>query len=273
MVVGAGYTGTELVAQGEQLTREALRDHPGLSRRDVHWLLVDLAARVLPGLSERLSRPARRVLEKRGVEVRLETSVAEVTATCARLTDGAEIPTRTVMWCVGVRPDPMVEALGLPVEKGRLAVTTRLMSVRHNNVYGAGDAAAVPDVYHPGQLTPMTAQHAQRQGRVAGINVAASLGYGKPKDYRHRDLGFLVDLAGSQAVTDPLHIPISGWPAKTITRGYHLLTMPANRMRVAADWITNLLTRRHIVQFGLIPEQEVSLANADRLLRSDRGRS
>ncbi len=72
-------------------------------------------------------------------------------------------------------------------------------------------------------------------------------------------------LAGGQAVADPLHVPLTGAPAKVITRGYHLLALPANRLRVVSDWCANLLTRRQVVQFGLIPAQEVSLAEADRL--------
>jgi NADH dehydrogenase len=263
VVVGAGYTGTELVAQGQQLTMAAVRDRPGLSERDVRWILIDVAPRVLPGLSPRLSGPALKVLRKRNIEVRLQTSVAEVTRTCVRLNDGTEIPTRTVAWCVGVRPDPLVEALGLPAEDGRLIVEPTLNVPAHEHVYAAGDVAAVPDHYNSGRPTPMTAQHAQRQGRVAGINIAASLGRGSVQEYRHRDLGFVVDLAGGQAVADPLHIPLSGWPAKLITRGYHLLALPDNRLRVAADWFTNLLARRQVVQFGLVPEQEVSLAEAD----------
>jgi NADH dehydrogenase len=130
----------------------------------------------------------------------------------------------------------------------------------------------VPDFYHPGELTPMTAQHAQRQGRVAGLNLAASFGHGRVREYRHRDLGFVVDLAGWEAVADPLHVPLKGWPAKVITRGYHLLALPANRLRVATDWLTEVLARRQVVQFGLVPEQEISLAHADKPPRLERSR-
>jgi NADH dehydrogenase len=263
VVVGAGYTGTELVAQGQLLTRDALRKHSGLTTRDVRWILVDLAPRVLPGLSSRLSGPALRVLENRGIDVRLETTVSEVTRTCVRLSDGSEIPTRTVVWCVGVRPDPVVELLGLPTTKGRLSVSEWLTVPGCEAVYAAGDIAAVPDVTNPGQITPMTAQHAQRQGKVAGINVAASLGHGNRRPYRHRDLGFMVDLGGTKAVADPLHVPIRGWPAHLLTRGYHLLTLPANRLRILLDWSADLVTKRPLVHFGLIPESGISLADAD----------
>lgn len=256
VVVGAGYTGTELAAQGKELTRRA--------RLDARWVLVDMAERVLPNLSPRLSGPARRILEKRGVEVRLGTSVSEVTPTCVRLTDGTEIPSRTVAWCVGVRPDPLVEPLDLPTTQGRLNTDEYLTVPGHPDVFAAGDVAAVPDLTRPGEITPMTAQHAQRQGRVAGINVAASLGAGERRRYKHKDLGFVVDLAGTQAVADPLHVPLSGWPAKLVTRGYHLMAMPANRLRVAFDWLADLLTRRQVVHFGLVPTEGIRLADADR---------
>lgn len=266
VVVGAGYTGTEVAAQGQQLTMQALRSHDGLPERDARWILVDLADRVLPGLDKRLSGPALRVLRERCIDVRLKTTVSAVTDTCVRLTDGSEIPTRTVVWCVGVRPDPIVEPLGLDTEHGRVKVDSYLAVPGHDGVYAAGDVAAVPDAYHPGEVTPMTAQHAQRQGRTAGVNVAASLGHGQRRAYRHRDLGFVVDLAGTQAVADPLHVPISGWSAKLITRGYYLLAMPANRLRVLLDWFAELVGAHQVVQFGLVPEQGVRLTDVDRPL-------
>ncbi|GAA0207347.1 NAD(P)/FAD-dependent oxidoreductase [Saccharothrix mutabilis subsp. mutabilis] len=263
VVVGAGYTGTELVAQGQQLTAAALKGRPAAP--PVRWVLVDMAPRVLPGLDERLSGPAVEVLRSRGVDVRLKTSVAEVTASCAKLTDGSEIPAKTVVWCVGVRPDPLVESVALPTEKGRLVVLEDLTVPDHPHVFAAGDVAAVPDLHNDGKPTPMTAQHAQRQGKLAGRNVAASLGHGTPARYRHRDLGFVVDLSGGQAVANPLHVPLTGWPAKVVARGYHLLALPGNRLRVATDWLTELLTRRQVVQFGLVPASGVRLGDADRV--------
>ncbi len=203
------------------------------------------------------------MLRNRGVDVRLETSVSKVTATSVSLTDGSEIPTRTVAWCVGVRPDPLVEPLGLPTTKGRLNTDEFLAVPGFPDVWAAGDVAAVPDLTRPGEITAMTAQHAQRQGVALAHNIAAAFGRGTAKAYKHSDLGFVVDLAGLQAVADPLHIPLSGFPAKVVARGYHLLALPANRLRVATSWLTDLLARRQLVHFGVIPESGVSLAEAD----------
>lgn len=212
VVVGAGYTGTEIAAQGQLFTRAALRRHPRIRADELRWLLVDRAPAVLPELGQRLGDPALRILRRRGVDVRLNTTIEEVTDSQVRLSDGTTVPTRTLVWCVGVTPGPLTQALGLETIKGRIVVDEFLTVPGHPDVFAAGDAAAVPDLTHPGQLTAMTAQHAQRQGKAAARNVAATLGHGTRKPYKHRDLGFVVDLGGWQAVANPLHIPMSGLP-------------------------------------------------------------
>jgi NADH:quinone reductase (non-electrogenic) len=263
VVVGAGYTGTEVAAQGPLLTRALVRRHHVLRDQQVRWLLVDTAPRVLPELDRRLSRAADRVLRRRGVEVLTETSVRVAKHEGVELTTGDWVPSRTLVWCVGVRPDPLVGAMELETHKGRLVVEPNLTVPGHPEVFACGDAAAVPDLTRPGEVTAMTAQHAQRQGVLAGRNVAASLGYGKTKRYKHHDLGFVVDLGGTQAAANPLRIPLSGIVAKGVTRGYHLLAMPGNRARTAADWALDALLPRQSVQLGLVRSAAVPLETRD----------
>ncbi|MHB9854675.1 NAD(P)/FAD-dependent oxidoreductase [Streptomyces krungchingensis] len=262
VVVGAGYTGTEVAAQGKLFTDALVRKQPSYDGMRPRWLLLDVAPRVLPELDERLSRTADRVLRQRGVDVRTQTSVEEATPTGVRLSDGEFVDTRTLVWCVGVRPDPLVAGLDRPLEHGRLLVDPYLQVPGHPEVYACGDAAAVPDLDRPGQYTPMTAQHAWRHGRIAGRNVAASLGIGSRRAYHHRDLGFTVDLGGAKAAADPLGIPLSGPVAGAVTRGYHLAAMPANRVRVAADWLLDAVLPRQAVQLGLVRSWSVPLDTA-----------
>jgi NADH dehydrogenase len=262
VVVGAGYTGTEVAAQGVLYTDTLYERHPGLGERRPRWLLLDIAPRVLPELDERLSRAADQVLRDRGVDVRMGVSVQEATHEGVRLTDGRFVATRSLIWCVGVRPDPLVESLGLPTIRGRVVVDEYLNVPGHPEVYACGDAAAVPDPTHPGDITPMTAQHAQRQGALVAHNIAASYGQGRPRPYTHRELGFVVDLGGRDAVANPLHVPLSGLPAKVVTRGYHLLALPGNRTRTAVDWILNAVLPRQTVQLGLVRAPAVPLETA-----------
>ncbi|MER8012282.1 FAD-dependent oxidoreductase [Streptomyces sp. NPDC094149] len=262
VVVGAGYTGTEVAAQGQLFTDAQVRKHPLRRGMRPRWLLLDIAERVLPELDEHLSRTADAVLRERGVDVRMGTSVKEATREGVLLTDGEFVPTRSLVWCVGVRPDPLAESMGLPMERGRLLVDPHLQVPGRPELFAAGDAAAVPDLEKPGQYTPMTAQHAWRQGKVAGRNVAASLGHGERRAYSHRDLGFVVDLGGVKAAANPLGVPLSGPLAGAVTRGYHLAAMPGNRVRVAADWLLDAVLPRQAVQLGLVRSWSVPLDTA-----------
>jgi NADH dehydrogenase len=262
VVVGAGYTGTEVAAQGVLFTDGLVAAHPELHGQPVRWMLLDLAKRVLPELDERLSKTADRVLRERGVEVRMGQSVAEAMHEGVRLTTDEEVPTRSLIWCVGVRADPLVDDLDLKTDKGRLIVDKFMRVPGHPEVFACGDAAAVPDVTRPGQATAMTAQHAQRQGKLVGRNIAASLGHGTSRAYKHHDLGFVVELGGKAAAANPLHVPLSGLPAKVVTRGYHLTAMPGNRVRTAADWLLDAVLPRQTVQLGLVRGTAVPLETA-----------
>jgi NADH dehydrogenase len=259
VVVGAGYTGTEVAAQGQLFTARLARQLPALRDQRMRWLLADLSDRLLPGLSERMSRTAERVLRRRGLEIRLGESIEHAGPDCLRMTTGEEISTRSLIWCVGVRADPLVAALSLPTDRGRLQVHETLAVPGHAHVFACGDCAAVPDVTRPGAVTGMTAQHAQRQGKLVARNVAASLERQDLEPYKHHDLGFLVDLGGGKAAANPLHIPLSGLAAKTLTRGFHLLSLPGNRTRTATDWALNTIMPPRAVQLGLVDAGRVPL--------------
>ena len=253
VVVGAGYTGTETAAQLQRMTMTQLDRFPRLSRDDLRWLLVDLAPAILPELGTRLGRAAMHIIRERGMETRLGTTVTAMDDRSVTLSDVHTIAAHTVVWTVGVTPPALVRRLDLPVHRGRLVVDEQLQL--RDGVWAAGDSAAVRDPFSEtdGDYPP-TAQHAQRQGVIIGRNVAASLGYGRSRRYRHRDLGLVADLGGVEAVARPLGLPLTGPVAKVVAKGYHLYALPAagNRLRVAADWITNLVSRPIAAQLGLV---------------------
>ena len=259
VVVGAGYTGTEVTAHGQLLTTRLARTMPGLAGQEIRWMLLDLAPRVLAELDPRLSRTAERVLRRRGVEVLTGASVTEALNGYVQLSTGDKVPTWSLIWCVGVRADPLVDDLDLGTNRGRLDVDPFMAVPGAPDIYACGDCAAVPDLTRPGQVCGMTAQHAQRQGRLVARNVAASLGHGTRKEYKHHDLGFLVDLGGLAAAANPLGVPLSGPAASAVTRAYHLGVMPGNRMRVLTDWTLNALTPAEPTSLDVITARSVPL--------------
>lgn len=270
VAVGAGYTGSEYVAQAQHWLRTVASRWTTIDPADVRWILVDVAAQVLPELGPSLGRAALRILDRRGVDVRLRTSVSAVTATSVTLTDGTVVPTRTLVWSAGVAPSPLIAQLGLPTAHGRLVVNADLSVPGLPHVWAAGDAAAVPDLTIGGRdgvepaVTAPTAQHAQRQGIVLARNAAATLGVGKPKNYRHHDLGLVADFGGTAAVARPLGLPLTGPLAKVVARGYHLyaLPTPSAKIRVATDWLyANLLPTR-VVQLDNVRATDALIGQA-----------
>jgi NADH dehydrogenase FAD-containing subunit len=132
-------------------------------------------------------------------------------------------------------------------------------------VVGAGYTGT--EVTAHGQL--MTSRVARRLPGLAGQeirwmllvarNVAASLGTGTARPYKHRDLGFLVDLGGLAGAANPLHVPVSGLTANAITRGYHLAAMSGNRLRVLTDWTLNGITHPESTSLEMISAESVPL--------------
>jgi NADH:ubiquinone reductase (H+-translocating) len=259
VVVGAGYTGTEVAAQGQLLTTRLAKAMPGLAGQQIRWMLLDTAPRVLPELDPRLSTTADRVLRGRGVQVRTGQSVTRAMPGYVMLSTGEKVPTSCLIWCVGVRPDPLVGGLDMKTDRGRLVVDEFMSVPGAPDNYACGDCAAVPDLTRPGQVCGMTAQHAVRQGRQVARNVAASLGKGAAKPYSHHDEGFLVDLGGAAAAANPMSIPLSGPAANAVTRGYHLSAMSGNRMRVLTDWALNAVAPPEATSFGVISAESVPL--------------
>ncbi|KKW62925.1 NAD(P)/FAD-dependent oxidoreductase [Mycolicibacterium elephantis] len=264
VVVGASYSGTELAAQLRALADSAAKQI-GFDPAAVKFVLLDLAEQVMPEVGEKLGEAAMKVLRSRGIDVRLGVTLKEVHAEHVVLSDDSLIRTHTVAWVTGVTGAPLIEKLGLPTEKGRLKVTTELQVPGHPDVFAAGDAAAVPDVTQPGKITPPTAQHATRQGKLLGRNVAASLGYGKPKKYKHRNMGLVVDLGPKYAVANPLNVRLSGFPAKTVARIYHLYAIPrgVNRWAVALAYLTDMLFDRSVVSIGLSTQEDAQFSASE----------
>ncbi|MCG5433162.1 NAD(P)/FAD-dependent oxidoreductase [Mycobacterium sp. MYCO198283] len=264
VVVGASYSGTELAVQLRALA-DAAAKQSGFDPADVRFLLLDVAEQVMPEVGEKLGNAAMQLLKSRGIDVRLGVTLKEVHADHVILSDDSRVDTRTVAWVTGVTAAPLIGSLGLDTERGRLKVTTSLQLPEYPDVFAGGDAAAVPDLTQPGAITPPTAQHATRQGKVLARNVAASLGYGTVKQYKHRNMGLVVDLGPRYAVANPLGVHLKGFPAKVVTRAYHVYAIPrlVNRWAVSLAYLTDAVFDRSIVSIGLSTEDDAEFSASE----------
>jgi NADH:ubiquinone reductase (H+-translocating) len=258
VVVGAGYAGTELIAELHGLVRRALRLYPGLRQSDTRWVLADMAPKVLPELGGRLSERALEVLRGRGIEIRLGTSLEQVGPDWVRFTDREWMPASTVVWTAGVAPDPLAGKLGLATdERGRIVVDEQLAVPGRDDVFAVGDVAAVP-IAGKGGTAPPTAQHALRQAKVCGDNVATSLGHGQRRRFGFSGLGLLVNLSENYGVGKVMGVPVSGLVGWLVTRTYHWFALPTwtRRLRVALDWAVAAAFPRDVAELGSLGHPE-----------------
>lgn len=246
VIVGAGYAGLAATAEAQAFAADILPLYPRCRAHGMRWILVDSRERMMTDMPERLARFAERELQSRGVELLTEARVVELTADRARLSTGATVPTRTVVWAAGVKPNPVVVRLGLPLDAtGRIEVDAYMRVRGQHNVWAIGDAAAVPDPARPGEACPPTRQHTVRQARPVAANVAASLGAGTMEPFTYRTRGVFVDLGRFEAVAVFFRLRLSGRGAWMLTRGYHLKQVPTpqRKLRLISDWVIDLFRR------------------------------
>jgi NADH dehydrogenase len=253
--VGAGYAGLEGLAELQDFAADLIDKYPRCRVSGMRFMLVEASGRIMPEISESLAAFAVRELRARGIEFRTETTLESLTATTATLSDGEVIPTRTLVWTAGVKPHPVVGRLGLPLnDRGRIVTDSYLQVQGHDDVWAIGDAAAVPDPAKKfAQPAPPTAQHAVRQGRTVGRNVAAAMGAGRRRKFTYKTLGVFVDMGRGKAVAETLGIRWRGRPAWLLARTYHLALMPGwgRRARLLTDWNVGLLFGRDTSELGL----------------------
>jgi NADH dehydrogenase len=250
--VGAGYAGVEALAELADLVRDALRYYPSLQAEPQHWVLVDAAPKILPEIPTRLGDYAAALLMRRGVDLRVSTRLDAVEPHAARLSDGTQLLTSTVVWTAGVMPNPLLAELGLPLdERGRIRVDETLRVHAQEHVWALGDCAAVPNAATPGRYDPPTSQHALRQSRRLAKNLA-----GERRPYRYRMLGEVATLGRYRGIANVFGFPIKGFIGWFVTRTYHLYQLPlfSRKLRVVVDWTVALFFRRDIAELGVLEQ-------------------
>jgi NADH dehydrogenase len=257
VVVGGGYTGVETAGQIMDLLREVRHLYANLRDTEPRIVLAHSRAHLLEEIGPKLGDYAQRVLEKRGMEVRLNTRVTEVTASKVILQDGGFIETHTVVCTVGNAPSPVVldlcKQLGVVADKGRVDVEPTMRVKGVDRLWAAGDCASVPwNDKGEAKIAPPTAQFAMRQGKQLGGNLARVLRSGggevKLQPFSYRYMGQLATVGEREAVAEVFGMHFSGFIAWWMWRTIYLAKLPGmiRRLRVTIDWTFDLFFARDI---------------------------
>ncbi|HET6606899.1 MAG TPA: FAD-dependent oxidoreductase [Rhodopila sp.] len=173
LVVGAGLTGIE-VATDVATRFQSLTAAPSRPR----VILADHKPRIGSDMGDSARPVIAQALDSLGVETLPGVSVASIDGNGAMLADGTRIPAKTVIWCAGMKANPLAAALPVELDRlGRIPVDSYLRVVSIPGVFAAGDIAALSvDDTHS---SVMSCQHSRPMGRFAGHNAVADL-LGRP---------------------------------------------------------------------------------------------
>ena len=263
--VGAGYAGIEALAEMEDVVRDALKYYPELDQDEVRFVLVEATNRILPEVGPDMGAYAARQLDKRGIDLRLETRLESCVDGRIVLSDGATFSAETLVWTAGVKPSPMLDHTDLPRgPRGHLTCLPTLQIADGDRVldgaWSAGDCAQVPDLANPGAWCSPSAQHAVRQASQLADNIRAVIIGSTPKDYRHKYAGSVASLGLYKGVAQVYGIKLKGLPAWLMHRTYHMSRIPSfnRKVRVLADWTLAFVLKREVISLGQLhtPREE-----------------
>ncbi len=204
-VVGAGFTGTEMMGELAEYV-PILCGEFEIDRELVSLYLADMLSRAVPTLPEKLSKKIQKRLEKTGVRLFLNSDVVKVGEDFIELDCGGQrrrVDTDTVIWAAGIESSRLAGALAgkLPAgEHNRLKTDRYLRSLDDESVYVVGDNLYyVPDgEEHP---VPQIVENCEQGSAVAAHNIACSvLGKGEMKEYRPKIHGYMVSAGGRYGV-------------------------------------------------------------------------
>ena len=196
-VVGGGATGVELAGTLAELRRTVLRaTFPDVDPSRVHVRLIEMAPALLGPFHPELGEYARVQLVKRGVEVRLNTRIAEVTAEHVMLADVEKLHSDITVWAAGVAAAEAVAGWGLPQGKGgRIVIGPDLRVQGQDRIFAAGDIAVNPD-----DPTPQLAQPALQMGRHAAAQIVRLQRQLPTEPFAYHDKGLMATIGRRSAV-------------------------------------------------------------------------
>lgn len=252
IVVGGGFGGVEVSTElMDYFRRLARKEYPGIDPDEIRVLLVHSGERILPELAARqpkLIGYAEKTIAKGGIEVLTGTRISAATRDEAILSDGTVVPTRTIISSSGTALSPLLDLMPYERdERGRVITDANLQVPGTDNVWAAGDCAAVP---HPqGGTCPAVAIYGMYGGRQIGRNIERHV-QGKPlKPFKFAGLGDACSLGRRKAVSHLKGMRFYGLPAWILWRLFFWWFVPTweRKADIAFDWMMAPFFGRDIV--------------------------
>jgi NADH dehydrogenase len=258
VVVGGGPTGVESAGAMIELYRGTfVQDYPNLPAKHARVTLVEVAPALLGMFRKDIQAYTKSALASRGVDVRLGDGVVDVTSTRVTLKSGAVLKAHTLVWGAGLQANPLVHALGVPLEQGgRIPVLPDLSLPGHPEVFVAGDVAWIIERKSK-QVLPQLGSVALQSGERAGENIARRIAGNTPAPFTYVDKGMMATIGRGAAVMQLGRHTMKGKLAFLAWAGVHLalLSGSGSRAKTMVDWGWAAVTRKRTHRISIDPTE------------------
>lgn len=237
VVIGGGFSGVEVAGALRDFLRGATRYYPRVRPDELQVTLLHDMQTLLPELPASLGLAAERSLTARGVTVRLGARAAAVGANGVTLSSDEFIPGATVVCTIGTQPNPLVQTLDLPLQRGRFQAAPDMSLPGAPGLWALGDCALVPNA-RSGQPAPPTAQFAVAQAHLLAHNIVAATEGRPTRAFSHSSRGMMATTGHLKGVAQVFGLRLSGLAAWLLWRGYYLSRMPTlgRKLRIWVEW-------------------------------------
>jgi len=250
-VVGGGPTGVEMAGAFAELVRGPLKNDQAHAAAHMKINLIEAGPRLLPMFSPKLSQRTKKDLEKLGVNILLNTAVAEVKPRSIIVKSGEPIPSEVTIWAAGVQGEPTAGILNLPLAGTRIDTEPTLQVAHYPHIWAIGDIAGFKG--KDGKFLPMVAPVAMQQGRFVAEQILRAAKGEELKKFKYRDKGSMATIGRNKAIVEVKKFKLTGvlaWYAWLFLHLFYLLG-GRNKIGTIADWTWNYITfdrgNRHIM--------------------------
>jgi NADH dehydrogenase len=244
VVIGGGPTGIETAGALYELYNHVLTKEYGEQQLKAKVILVEMATHVLLTYPLNLREKAAKQLNSLGIELELENPVVDVLPNAVVLEDGKRIPTKTIVWSVGVKGAPLGNLLEVDMKPGnRVPIDAQMRAIGFDHIYAIGDMTYLESP--EGKPYPQMIPVAQQQAKLAVSNILAAIKGTTLHDFTFQDSGLMATIGRSRAVAWLFYrIQLSGFIAWLVWLFFHLISLVGfrNRVSVFLSWIWNYLT-------------------------------
>lgn len=249
IIIGAGFSGVEVGGAIQDFIRASQRHYPRLHDSDLKVTVIHRRDIPLQEMKPSLGEHAMAKMKKRGIHFLMSTGVDAVDSEGVITSGGERVDGATVVSTIGTRPNPLIESLQLPTERGRICLNADMSVPGNEGIWAMGDCALVQNA-HDNELAPPTAQFAIREGQQLADNIALAISGRATRPFNYAPRGSMATTGHLAGVAEIFgKIRLGGFPAWLVWRAFYLSLMPtfAKKTRIFFEWTWSMLFSPDII--------------------------